>query len=450
MDTHRAGHRHPTRRLMVGRPPQRRADDLEAINPYRQAWCRSRAVPTQTSLLLKTSPLPARPRSPRSASPARPTRTTRAGEEGDHHQGHEDPTKLAGVTSENCPRHARTTAAADKIRDRKKDSETHRRGEHQRQGHLPPTSPSPPMTSGDMPTSTDGPCPFTKHIRARATCPASAPRTSTARRKGTQTWLRRHYIPFQGASRRRRSASVSQKDEMSTSATWRRSTTDTSRTRNTTNPARANYKMVDKILNDTARIAARRLHPGRAVEEHVQMNQKDVTTKALANYAKSRPSTTRRSPRRPRGAPDRELDQTSAWHAPVHGGLPLPKWMQGEWNNGMLGSRNYSAVRRPRSPKNLYTSTNKELMTGHQNSDPLIYSRACRCSRHEDALLPTYLGFSVVGGARRRAREAYLLTRLGSLGSASGTRSESRRNGCGGAHREMRYETRGGRVRDAP
>merc|ERR1719201_1051092 len=60
-------------------------------------------------------------------------------------------------------------------------------------------------------------------------------------------------------------------------------------------------------------------------------------------------------------------------------GFLYQKRMQGEWNNGMLGSRNYSAVRLAEGRHwkgNLYTTTNKELHTGHANEDvPRGYSK---------------------------------------------------------------------------
>ena len=60
-------------------------------------------------------------------------------------------------------------------------------------------------------------------------------------------------------------------------------------------------------------------------------------------------------------------------------GFLYQKRMQGEWNNGMLGSRNYSAVRLSEGRHwkgNLYTTTNKELHLGHSNEDvPVTFSK---------------------------------------------------------------------------
>ena len=82
-------------------------------------------------------------------------------------------------------------------------------------------------------------------------------------------------------------------------------------------------------------------------------------------------------------------------------GFLYQKRMQGDWNNGMLGSRNYSAVRLSEGRHwkgNLYTSTNKELMAGHKNSDvPFIYSKGPAPTfenmAHASAHKSTYLGF---------------------------------------------------------
>ena len=60
-------------------------------------------------------------------------------------------------------------------------------------------------------------------------------------------------------------------------------------------------------------------------------------------------------------------------------GFMYQKRMQGEWNGGMLGSRNYSAVRLAEGRHwkgNLYVSNNDIMMTGHKNEDvPFVYSK---------------------------------------------------------------------------
>ena len=60
-------------------------------------------------------------------------------------------------------------------------------------------------------------------------------------------------------------------------------------------------------------------------------------------------------------------------------GLLYQKRMQGEWNNGMLGSRNYSAVKLAEGNiwkgDLLYKPTSAEVHSGHKNSDvPRIFS----------------------------------------------------------------------------
>merc|ERR1712070_1342813 len=60
-------------------------------------------------------------------------------------------------------------------------------------------------------------------------------------------------------------------------------------------------------------------------------------------------------------------------------GFLYQKRMQGEWNNGMMGSRNYSAVRLAEGRHwkgNLYVTQNQEMLTGHANEDvPHCYSK---------------------------------------------------------------------------
>lgn len=84
-------------------------------------------------------------------------------------------------------------------------------------------------------------------------------------------------------------------------------------------------------------------------------------------------------------------------------GFQYQKRMQGEWNNGMLGSRNYSAVKM--EEKNiwkanvLYKTSAKESLKGHKASDvpkqfykgvPPRYENMDHALRHKSV----YLGFS--------------------------------------------------------
>jgi hypothetical protein len=84
-------------------------------------------------------------------------------------------------------------------------------------------------------------------------------------------------------------------------------------------------------------------------------------------------------------------------------GFQYQKRMQGEWNNGMLGSRNYSAVKL--EEKNiwktsvLYKTSAKEALKGHQAWDvpkqfskgvPPKYENMDHALRHKSV----YLGFA--------------------------------------------------------
>jgi hypothetical protein len=86
-------------------------------------------------------------------------------------------------------------------------------------------------------------------------------------------------------------------------------------------------------------------------------------------------------------------------------GFQYQKRMQGEWNNGMLGSRNYSAVKLEEKniwkTKVLYKTTSKEGYKGHQNSQvpktfnkgiPPTYENMDYALRHKSV----YLGFQAL------------------------------------------------------
>ena len=85
----------------------------------------------------------------------------------------------------------------------------------------------------------------------------------------------------------------------------------------------------------------------------------------------------------------------------VPDGFMYQKRMQGEWNGGMLGSRNYSAVRLSEGRHwkgNLYQTSTKELMTGHANDQcPKIFPKgneyAYENMDHALAHKSVYLGY---------------------------------------------------------
>ena len=85
----------------------------------------------------------------------------------------------------------------------------------------------------------------------------------------------------------------------------------------------------------------------------------------------------------------------------VPDGFMYQKRMQGEWNGGMLGSRNYSAVRLSEGRHwkgNLYKTSTKELMTGHSNSQcPKVFPKgneyAFENMDHALAHKSVYLGY---------------------------------------------------------
>ena len=152
--------------------------DLESVNPYPPSVVQIAGgkEPTQTSILLKNFPPAGETKEPalRIAAkkdahvltdPAKKTMTVTEG----HFKIPGYSGFVSGVDSENifASTYARTTAAADKMRDRKKESETHLHVDAINEKGILPLNPETPLrpTSSDMPTTaTDGPQPHTKHV----------------------------------------------------------------------------------------------------------------------------------------------------------------------------------------------------------------------------------------------------------------------------------------------
>jgi len=146
------------------------------------------------------------------------------------------------------------------------------------------------------------------------------------------------------------------------------------------NPARANYKKTPPPIFHTA---TDQLPGYGGFVPNVQSKnmygktQYKATTEALAMHYKKHAEYDEKKPKTaPVGNP--ETAGLGMLQFKPNGFL-YQKRMQGEWNNGMLGSRNYSAVRLAEGRHwkgNLYTTTNKELHTGHANEDvPHTFSK---------------------------------------------------------------------------
>jgi len=120
----------------------------------------------------------------------------------------------------------------------------------------------------------------------------------------------------------------------------------------------------------------RRLRARRAVEKHVGKTQYKASGEALKAHDEATKSYDAAHPKTA-APPTTHPDLGMLQFKPE--GFMYQKRMQGEWNGGMLGSRNYSAVRLSEGRHwkgNLYTTTNIELMKGHTNDQvPKIFSK---------------------------------------------------------------------------
>jgi hypothetical protein len=170
----------------------------------------------------------------------------------------------------------------------------------------------------------------------------------------------------------------------------------------TSNPARANYRAVKPPIHAAA---AHQIPgyggfvPGVQSKNMFGKTQYDTTSEALAaHYNKYDEYSNRKPLTAPPSNPEGEGLGMLQFQP---NGFLYQKRMQGEWNNGMLGSRNYSAVRLAEGRHwkgNLYTTTSKELMTGHKNEDvPFGFSKGPAPSfenmKHALQHKSTYLGF---------------------------------------------------------
>jgi hypothetical protein len=146
------------------------------------------------------------------------------------------------------------------------------------------------------------------------------------------------------------------------------------------NPAQANYKKTPKKI---FHVANDQLPGYGGFVPNVQSKnmygktQYIATSEALAMHYKKHAEYDEKKPKTaPVGSP--ETAGLGMLQFKPNGFL-YQKRMQGEWNNGMLGSRNYSAVRLSEGRHwkgNLYTTTNKELHLGHSNEDvPVTFSK---------------------------------------------------------------------------
>jgi len=373
--------------------------DLESVNPYPPSVVQIAGgkEPTQTSILLKNFPPAGETKEPalRIAAkkdahvltdPAKKTMTVTEG----HFKIPGYSGFVSGVDSENifASSYARTPAAADKMRDRKKESETHLHVDAINEKGILPLNPETPLrpTSSDMPTTaTDGPQPHTKHVPGYT---GFVPGVQSESLYG-KTYGHASHIAMSGCHDRfmwkeqtaSQRFSASQKEEyIDFGHPAKIEDGHVTYKHISTNPAMANYKeekppILGQHKNQIPGYGG--FTPGVQAKNMYGKSQFETTTEALANHMSQMHEYELKKPKTaPTGNP--EADGLGMLQFKPAGFL-YQKRMQGEWNNGMLGSRNYSAVRLAEGRHwkgNLYKTQNQDMLNGHKNEEcPHIYSK---------------------------------------------------------------------------
>jgi len=395
---------------------------LEPTNPWPPSVVQIAGgkEPTQTSIILKNFPPTGETREPalritpkgNPHDPTSPAKKTMSETKG-HFKIPGYSGFVPGVQSENlfASTYARTTSAADQIRDRKKLEETHLSTSNiNEEGILPLNPPKPPPTSsGLMPTTqTDGPQPHVKHIPGYT---GFVPGVGAENMYG-KTYGHASHMAIAGDHKRfqwkeqeasERFASSAKSEMLDFGHPAKIEDGHVTYAHDVTNPARANYKSFPAPIKGTFKNQIPGYGgfvPGVQSKNMYGETQYLTTTKALAqHYQKHNDYDEKKKPgTAPAGDP--ATNGLGMLQFKPNGFL-YQKRMQGDWNNGMLGSRNYSAVRLSEGRHwkgNLYTTTNKELHTGHSNEDvPKAYSKGpeplFENMQHALKHKSTYLGF---------------------------------------------------------
>lgn len=317
---------------------------------------------------------------------------------------------VPGVQSENlfAGTFARTTAEADTIRDRKKDEEVHlHMSGIQPDGVLPLDPPKPPpVRSGDMETTkVDGPQPHGKHIPGyTGFVPGVEAESIFGRTYGhaSQIAISGEHKRFQWREQEtdERFFSSSKSEYVQFGHPAKIDDGHITYAHETANPAKANFrkKKLDTLPKDYHIPGYSGFLPGVESRNMFGKTRYKETGEALQAHAEALKAYDAAKPKTkkpPSEKPDLGMLQF------VPDGFMYQKRMQGEWNGGMLGSRNYSAVRLSEGRHwkgNLYQTSTKELMTGHANDMcPKIFPKgneyAYENMDHALAHKSVYLGY---------------------------------------------------------
>jgi len=375
--------------------------DLEPVNPWPPSVVQIAGgkEPPQTSIILKNFPPTCETKEP----------ALRITGKGDPHDPSTPGKKTISVTGGNFQipgysgfvpgiqaenlfsgTYAKISSRADEIRDRKKpDSETFLKVEHINADGVLPLKPDAPrrLRTAEMPTTaTDGPSEHAKHLPGYT---GFVPGVQAENIYG-KTYGHASHIAISGKHARYQWSEQAPEDRFQSSS--RQELLDfghpakiedghVTYAHETTNPANANY----------------RTKKGRSTHEfeyHIPGYAgfiPDVKSKSMVgktHYAATKEALerfherlTRYDEQKPKSAPAGPLTPAGAVGMLQFkpNGFLYQKRMQGEWNNGMLGARNYSAVRLAEGNHwkgNLYQTTSKELHRGHSSSDvPHCFSK---------------------------------------------------------------------------
>jgi len=372
---------------------------LEPINPWPPSVVQIAGgkEPTQTSIILKNFPPTGETREPAMRitsksnphDPTSPMKKTMTQTQGQYkipgYSGF-----VPGVQAENlfASTYARTTAAADHIRDRKDEKWTHLKTENVNEDGILTLEPhkDPPLRSGEMPTTaTDGPQPHAKHIPGYT---GFVPGVQAENMYG-KTYGHASHMAISGDHMRfqwreqtneERFKSSAKSEFMDFGHAAKIEDGHVTYAHERCNPAQANYKKVPPPIFGTHKSQIPGYGgfvPNVQSKNMYGKTQYDATSEALAMHYQKHAEYDEKKPKTaPAGNPE-TVGLGMLQFKP--NGFLYQKRMQGEWNNGMLGSRNYSAVRLSEGRHwkgNLYTTTNKELHTGHANEDvPHTFSK---------------------------------------------------------------------------
>jgi hypothetical protein len=372
---------------------------LEAVNPWPPSVVQIAGgkEPTQTSIILKNFPPTGESKEPAlritpKSNPhelTAPDKKTMSYTDGQFkipgYSGF-----VPGVQAENlfASTYARTTSSADQIRDRKKESETYLKTENIGADGILSLNPPKPRSkrSGEMATTQmDGPMLHAKHIPGYT---GFVPGVQAENMYG-KTYGHSSHMAIAGDHKRfqwreqtaeERFASSSGGEMIAFGHPAKIEDGHVTYAHEVSNPAQANYKKTPKKI---FHVANDQLPGYGGFVPNVQSKnmygktQYIATSEALAMHYKKHAEYDEKKPKTaPVGSP--ETAGLGMLQFKPNGFL-YQKRMQGEWNNGMLGSRNYSAVRLSEGRHwkgNLYTTTNKELHLGHSNEDvPVTFSK---------------------------------------------------------------------------